>query len=89
MACLLAEGRAGLMPRTKHIVWIYECDASTPDGRRACIESFEVARGDEVSTGRGTVIHDQADADAAARQHGWKLGKVVLGPLCMREATDA
>lgn len=68
------------MPRTKVIIWSYECDATTPDGRRGCVRSYEVSRGDEISTGRGTVIHDQADADAAARQVGWKLGRVVLCP---------
>lgn len=69
------------MPRTRIVVWTYTCDATTPDGRSDCWREYSVGRGDQVSTGRGTVVHDQADADAAARTEGWKVASVVLCPV--------
>lgn len=71
------------MPRTRHVTWTYSCDElgcgdHWPDGPG----HLDVSRGDHVETGRGTVVHDQADADAVARQAGWKLGRNVLCPSC-------
>ena len=66
--------------RTRHVTWIYDCDATTSDGRPDCGRELVINQGDEVATGRSLVIHDQADADAAARQDGWKLGRATVCP---------
>jgi hypothetical protein len=69
------------MSRTRTVIWVYACDATMPDGRPGCLAGdLEVFSGQACNTGRGTVVHDQADADAVARQAGWKLGRVVLCP---------
>lgn len=67
------------MGRTRVVIWRYDCDT---DGHRPSLpggdpQSLEVAPGDGCSTWRGTVVHDQADADAMARQAGnvpWQPG---------------
>lgn len=68
------------MAVTRCVTWVYDCDATTADGRPGCGRELEVSRGDECDTGRGTVVYDQADAHAVARQAGWTLGRVVLCP---------
>ena len=71
------------MPRTRHVIWLYTCDYMTADGYPGCINTeLEVTKGEHVETGRGTVVHDQADADAVARQQGWTIGRHVLCPIC-------
>jgi len=65
------------MARTVIKEWRYECDHfGVP-----CSDNLVLRLGDRCNTGRGTVIHDQADADAAARQDGWTVGKYVFCPV--------
>ena len=66
------------MPRTRTVVWTYSCDHLTCDGRPDCMARLTIQQGAGIETGRGTVIHDQADADAAARQDGWTVGRIAL-----------
>ncbi len=76
------------MPRSRTTIYVYRCDATTQDGRPACLEGdLEVWREQSCNTGRSTVVHDQADADAVARQAGWTLGRVVLCPAHAGGAT--
>jgi len=68
------------MTRSRYVRWEYECDMTTSTGLRACHEVLEVGQGAQIPTGRSLEVHDQADADAVARQDGWKVGKTVLCP---------
>ena len=68
------------MPRVRTVTWTYDCDATTVDGLPDCGRELVLAQGDHVETGRSLVVHDQGDADAAARQDGWKVGRTVLCP---------
>lgn len=70
------------MPRTRHLSWMYQCDAlgcgvaPYKDRDGSWIGSpadLEVHRGDACNTARGTEVHDQADADAHARTLGWQI----------------
>lgn len=65
------------MARTRFVSWSYDCDV------QHCDNVLDVTRGDHVSTGRGTVVHDQGDADAVARQAGWTVGRLVRCPRCV------
>lgn len=68
------------MPRSRTVVWEYRCDHLTCDGRPDCATTLTIAVGDRIDTGRGTVIHDQGDADAAARKDGWRVGRATVCP---------
>ena len=68
------------MPRIRTVTWEYRCDNLDLDGLPDCIAALDINVGDHIETGRGTVIHDQADADAAARQDGWRVGRTTVCP---------
>lgn len=65
------------MPRTRLVIWRYECDFVLAV---SCLNQLVLYRGQGCNTGRGTIIHDQADADAVARQDGWTVGRHVYCP---------
>lgn len=64
------------MPRTRSINWRYECDKTG----LPCPQQLVLVQGNPCNTGRGLTIHDQADADAVARQDGWTVGRHVYCP---------
>ena len=68
------------MSRVRQVSWIYFCDQTSRIGLKSCTTELAIAKGDQRPTGRSLVVHDQADADAAARQDGWTVGKTVLCP---------
>lgn len=69
------------MARTRTVAWQYECDAALPGSPTSSCDTIRTIRaGDPCSTGRGTTVHDQADADAAARSEGWSVGRHVMCP---------
>ena len=73
------------MARTRTVTWLYRCDADgCTHGPSFGPETLTATSGDPCSTFRGTVIVDQADADAHARQAGWSVGKRILCPVCTR-----
>lgn len=73
------------MGRTRLVTWSYQCDADNDAHVYAHgFAILEVHKGERCDTGRGTVVHDQQDADAVARQQGWTVGRRVLCPACWR-----
>lgn len=71
------------MPRHRTVAWTYECDDRqlVELGQTVHLQGLTVRRGDRCSTGRSTVVNDQGDADAVARQQGWTVGRRVLCPI--------
>jgi hypothetical protein len=69
------------MGRTVAKAWRYSCDHVHPTtGQFDCHLQVDVRTGQACNTGRGTVVNDQADADAAMRADGWTVGRRVLCP---------
>lgn len=72
------------MSRTRIVTWVYECDALRVSPDDIPHAGVSVDRGAHLSTGRGTVIREQADADAWVRLQGWTVSaKRTVCPSCV------
>lgn len=77
------------MGREKIVLWAYACDRHSEHHRMHSL--LEVHKGEACNTRRGTVVHDQADADEVARVAGWTVHpKGLACPQCTaaQEATS-